>query len=49
MIRHPWAQQTQFELIKEFTINIERKLEFKSQAFNATNTPIFGEAIHRFS
>jgi hypothetical protein len=41
-IRQPWAQQTQLGLEKKFAITEHAKLQFKAEAFNATNTPIFG-------
>jgi hypothetical protein len=41
-VRQPWAQQTQLAMSKKFIINGERQLLFKAEAFNATNTPIFG-------
>ena len=41
-IRNPWAQQTQLGLEKKFAIREGVKLQFKAEAFNVTNTPIFG-------
>jgi hypothetical protein len=41
-VRNPWAQQTQLGLQKKFPIKDNMKLQFKVEAFNATNTPIFG-------
>lgn len=41
-VRQPWAQQTQLGLMKEFPIHENWNLQFKAEAFNATNTPIFG-------
>lgn len=41
-IRNPWAQQTQLGLEKKFPIRENTKLQFKAEAFNLTNTPIFG-------
>jgi len=42
LIRNPWAQQTALAMEKKFTIREGTKLQFKAEAFNATNTPIFG-------
>lgn len=41
-IRQPWAQQTQLALAKKIPIKDQLNLQFKVEAFNATNTPIFG-------
>lgn len=41
-IRNPWAQQTELGLEKKFLIREGMNLQFKAEAFNATNTPIFG-------
>jgi hypothetical protein len=41
-VRQPWAQQTQLGMEKQFALKNELKLMFKAEAFNITNTPIFG-------
>lgn len=41
-VRNPFAQQTAFGLEKKFPIREDIKLQFKAEAFNVTNTPIFG-------
>lgn len=41
-LRNPYAQQTSLGLEKKFVIREGVKLQFKGEAFNATNTPIFG-------
>jgi hypothetical protein len=41
-VRSPWAQQTQLAMEKKFDLKDQLKLQFKAEAFNATNTPIFG-------
>jgi hypothetical protein len=41
-LRNPFAQQTAFALQKRFSITEATKLEFRVDAYNATNTPIFG-------
>lgn len=41
-VRNPWAQQTQLGLEKKFAVTERATLQFKAEAFNATNTPIFG-------
>ncbi|MFT4112657.1 TonB-dependent receptor domain-containing protein [Silvibacterium sp.] len=41
-VRAPYAQQTQLGLEKKFPIYRDYTLQFKAEAFNATNTPIFG-------
>jgi hypothetical protein len=41
-VRQPWAQQTQLALGKKFPIREQLNLQFKAEAFNATNTAIFG-------
>lgn len=41
VIRAPWAQQTTLGLQKQFAIREGVALNFKGEAFNLTNTPIF--------
>lgn len=41
IIRNPYAQQTALGLEKRWTIHEDIKFQFKAEAFNATNTPIF--------
>ncbi len=41
-IRKPWAQQAQLALEKKFALYENVKLQFKAEAFNLTNTVIFG-------
>lgn len=41
VIRNPYAQQTALGLEKKWSITETVKLQFKAEAFNATNTPIF--------
>lgn len=41
-VRAPFAQQTQIGLEKRFAIVHGTELQFKAEAFNVTNTPIFG-------
>ena len=42
VIRAPWAQQTTVGLQKQFAVREGMALNFKGEAFNLTNTPIFG-------
>ena len=42
VIRNPYAQQTAIGLEKKFPIREGMTLQFKAEAFNVTNTPIFG-------
>jgi hypothetical protein len=41
-VRSPFAQQTQIGVEKRFTVVHGTELQFKAEAFNVTNTPIFG-------
>lgn len=41
-VRTPWAEQTQVALQKQFAIREGLNLQFRAEAFNLTNTPIFG-------
>ncbi|GGH04593.1 TonB-dependent receptor [Silvibacterium dinghuense] len=41
-IRNPWAQQTAIGFEKKFRIREGTTLQFKAEAFNLTNTAIFG-------
>jgi hypothetical protein len=41
-LRKPWSQQTQLALQKKFDLYENVKLQFKAEAFNLTNTVIFG-------
>jgi hypothetical protein len=40
-VRNPWAQQTALGVQKNFAFSEGVNLQFKAEAFNATNTPIF--------
>jgi hypothetical protein len=42
LVRTPWAQQTALGFEKHFTLREGTTLQFKAEAFNLTNTPIFG-------
>jgi hypothetical protein len=42
LVRSPWAQQTALGFEKRFAIREGTTLQFKAEAFNLTNTPIFG-------
>lgn len=42
VIRNPYAQQTAIGLEKKFPLREGMTLQFKAEAFNVTNTPIFG-------
>lgn len=41
-VRAPYAQQTQIGLEKRISLYRASELQFKAEAFNLTNTPIFG-------
>jgi hypothetical protein len=41
-IRAPWRPQLALALQKQFVIREGTRLQFKAEAFNVTNTPIFG-------
>jgi hypothetical protein len=40
-IRNPYAQQTALGIEKKFVLTEKARLQFKAEAFNLTNTPIF--------
>jgi hypothetical protein len=42
VLRNPWAQQTALGFEKKFPIREGMTLQYKAEAFNLTNTPIFG-------
>lgn len=39
--RTPWAMQSQVSLMKQFAVHEDVNLQFRAEAFNMTNTPIF--------
>jgi len=41
-LRNPWAYQLAMAVTKQFEIEERFRLQFKAEAFNLTNTPIFG-------
>ncbi|WP_263354258.1 TonB-dependent receptor [Acidicapsa acidisoli] len=41
-VRNPWAQQTAMGVEKKFAVSEGVNVQFKAEAFNLTNTPIFG-------
>jgi hypothetical protein len=41
-VRAPWAPQLAMAVAKQFLIREDMKLQLKAEAFNLTNTPIFG-------
>jgi len=41
LVRNPWAEQTQLALQKQFTVTERARAQFRAEAFNLTNTPIF--------
>jgi hypothetical protein len=41
-VRAPWAPQLALAMSKDFRIKEGWRLQFKAEAFNVTNTPIFG-------
>ena len=41
-VRAPWAPQLAMAMSKDFRIREGWRLQFKAEAFNVTNTPIFG-------
>jgi hypothetical protein len=41
-VRAPWAPQLALAMSKDFNIREGWRLQFKAEAFNVTNTPIFG-------
>lgn len=42
LIRTPYAPQEDFGLEKKFAVTEKVRFQIKGEAFNATNTPIFG-------
>jgi hypothetical protein len=42
IIRNPYSPQVSFGLQKGFKVTEQVNLQFKAEAFNALNTPIFG-------
>jgi hypothetical protein len=41
-VRNPWAQQSALSMQKKFALKDQLNLLFKAEAFNVTNTVIFG-------
>ena len=41
VVRNPWTQQTALGMEKHFKLTETTRLQFKAEAFNATNTPQF--------
>jgi hypothetical protein len=40
-VRNPWAEQTQLAMQKQFVMTEKVRAQFRAEAFNLTNTPIF--------
>lgn len=40
-VRNPWAAQCQLTMQKDFPLLEKARLQFRAEAFNLTNTPIF--------
>src|SRR6185295_1604592 len=41
-VRAPWAPQLAVAMSKQFALMEGLRMQFKAEAFNVTNTPIFG-------
>ena len=46
IMRGPWQRNIDFALAKRFTLNERNSLQFRSEFFNATNTPQFGQPVN---
>lgn len=48
-MRADWGENVDVSLFRAFPIKERLNLEFRAEAFNVTNTPVWGSPVNNFS